>query len=109
LSARDGLLLGVLSNSSPEHDPFIPSFEKHFDVLRFSHRTGLRKPWPEAYAATAEALDLAPAEVVFIDDRIRNIEPASAIGMRALHFTGASELQAQLSELGLHSGSDAER
>ncbi len=95
------LRLGVLSNSAPEHEAQISRFEHLFDVARFSHRTGLRKPAPAAYLAAAHDLGELPEAIVFVDDKPRNIEPAAALGMRALHFRGAPALAEELVEMQL--------
>lgn len=43
--------------------------------------TGVRKPDPRAYAAAVEALQVAAAEVVFVDDLPGNVAGARAFGM----------------------------
>lgn len=100
LRAR-GLVLGILSNSAAYHDEAIPSFAGAFDVAHFSHRTGHRKPEPEAYLVAARALGLSPAEIVFIDDKLRNTAAAERLGMAVLHFQGAAALAGALAALGL--------
>ena len=39
-----------------------------------------------AYALGCEALDLAPSEIVFVDDQPRNVEGARRVGLDALQF-----------------------
>jgi FMN hydrolase / 5-amino-6-(5-phospho-D-ribitylamino)uracil phosphatase len=66
-----------------------------------SCHTRLRKPDPAAYAFAAERLGLAPANMVFIDDRRDNCDAARAIGMVAIHFRGdVAELERALVTLG---------
>lgn len=93
--------LGVLSNSAPEHDPHIQAFAARFDVLRFSHRVGRRKPDPAAYREAAAELGVPPETVIFIDDKPRNTEAAAALGMIGLVFQGAPALRASLRAHGL--------
>ncbi|MEV0390303.1 HAD-IA family hydrolase [Nonomuraea sp. NPDC050643] len=45
-----------------------------------------RKPDAAPYAAVLDALGVAPAEVVFVDDRPVNLAPARALGMRTILF-----------------------
>ncbi|HEY2514889.1 MAG TPA: acireductone synthase [Polyangiaceae bacterium] len=52
-------------------------FDAHFDT-----RTG-KKDDPRAYAAIAAALGVAPVEVLFLSDAPREVEAATAAGMRA--------------------------
>ncbi|WP_214317305.1 HAD family hydrolase [Nonomuraea sediminis] len=63
----------------------------------YSARMGLVKPDPEIYAALAEGLGAAPADIVFIDDRKDNVEGAERAGLTAHHFTDAPSLRAALS------------
>jgi putative hydrolase of the HAD superfamily len=91
----------VLSNSAPEHEPFIPHFDSLFDVLQFSHRTGRRKPRPESYVKSASELGVLPSEVVFIDDKPRNLGPASELGMTSLHYRTVDQLTSDLVRLGV--------
>jgi HAD superfamily hydrolase (TIGR01509 family) len=69
-----------------------------------SCRTGVRKPDPRAYLGAAEALGVAPADCLFVDDRATNVDGARAVGMPALRFTGAPALGAELVERGLLPG-----
>jgi len=57
-----------------------------FDVIVDATHTGILKPDPRAYAAITEALRLAPADCVFVDDQARNVAGARAVGMPAVHF-----------------------
>ncbi len=61
-----------------------------------SHRTGHRKPEPQAYLGAAEALGREPGECLFVDDREKNVAGARAVGMPALRFTSAQKLRAEL-------------
>lgn len=62
----------------------------------YSARMGLVKPDLEIYAALAEGLGAAPADIVFIDDRKDNVEGAERAGLTAHHFTDAATLRAAL-------------
>jgi FMN hydrolase / 5-amino-6-(5-phospho-D-ribitylamino)uracil phosphatase len=66
-----------------------------------SCKTGFRKPHPWAYLGAAEALDRAPAECLFVDDREGNCAGAREVGMQAHRFTDADTLRAHLVELAL--------
>ena len=96
-----GYRLGILSNSAPEHEAHAGPIVSHFDVALFSHRLGQRKPNAPAYLAAAEALGVAPAAVLFIDDKARNARAAEAVGMSAVVFTDAARLAVDLAQLGL--------
>jgi putative hydrolase of the HAD superfamily len=53
----------------------------------WSHALNLAKPEPAIYRHAAEGLRTPPENILFIDDRIENIEAALAAGMQAIHYT----------------------
>ena len=57
------------------------------------------KPDPHIYQLALERLSVAPAESVFIDDFVRNINGARQLGMHAIHFQSRSPMLQALSEL----------
>lgn len=44
---------------------------------------GLRKPAPEVFRRTLDALDVAPAQTLFVDDLFTNVRGARAAGLHA--------------------------
>jgi putative hydrolase of the HAD superfamily len=60
-----------------------------FDVVVDATQTGILKPAPAAYNAGADALGLAPAEIVFLDDMPWNIAGALAAGLQAIEVSHA--------------------
>ena len=94
---RDGgLRVAVLSNSAIDYEPQISRFAHRFDSTHFSHRTGRRKPDPQAYLQLTAELGLDPSSVLFIDDKPRNIEAARDLGLRVCLFRSADQLHATL-------------
>ena len=85
-----GKLLAILSNELDlfygeafrQQLPFLADFEVIYDATH----TGILKPDARAYLQCAEALGVAPEQCVFVDDQLRNIEGADAVGMRTVHF-----------------------
>jgi HAD superfamily hydrolase (TIGR01509 family) len=63
--------------------------------------TGVRKPDERAYTGAAEALGVAPAACVFVDDREDNCAAARAVGMDAIVFEGAVPLRRALASRNL--------
>jgi len=85
-----GRRVGVLSN---ELELFYGSdtmdrldILKELDSIVDGTHTHILKPDPRAYALGCEALNLAPEEIVFVDDQPRNIEGAGRAGLDALQF-----------------------
>ncbi|MEL6363454.1 MAG: HAD-IA family hydrolase [Pseudomonadota bacterium] len=55
-----------------------------FDHVIESHKAGVRKPDPRIYEMMCEALGVAAAACVFLDDLGVNLKPAKAMGMRTI-------------------------
>ena len=85
-----GLATAVLTNDlarfhSPDWIASVP-FLAAIDVTVDGSLTGQLKPAPGAYRLLVEALDLAPEEVLFIDDQPRNADGAQRFGLPAVRF-----------------------
>lgn len=85
-----GLRIGVLSN---ELELFYGAdLIKEITVLRDMHalvdatHTKILKPDLRAYALGVAALDCAAAEILFVDDQLRNIVGAERAGLQVQHF-----------------------
>jgi HAD superfamily hydrolase (TIGR01509 family) len=57
------------------------------DRLVVSSEIGVMKPEPAIYRACLDALDLAPAAALFLDDNEANVDGARRVGMHAVLFT----------------------
>ncbi len=55
-----------------------------FDHVIESSRAGLRKPHPQIYQMACDALGVAPANAVYLDDLGVNLKPARDIGMTTI-------------------------
>jgi putative hydrolase of the HAD superfamily len=64
---------------------------------------GTRKPTHEIYERVLGMTQADPARTLFIDDRVQNLRPAEALGMRTIHFRDAAQLKVDLSGLVLSS------
>jgi putative hydrolase of the HAD superfamily len=58
-----------------------------FDHCTWSHSLFMAKPEPAIFLKTAEALHTEPANILFIDDKLENVEAAAAVGMHAIQYT----------------------
>jgi putative hydrolase of the HAD superfamily len=74
----DGMETGVLGRCA-----WLSGFAHH----TFSHRLKIAKPELAIYQHAAEGLGVAPANILFIDDREDNIAGAHAAGMQAVQYT----------------------
>jgi 2-haloacid dehalogenase len=98
-----------LTNWSAETFPYA---WEHYPVLRrfrdivVSGRVKLVKPDPAIFSEMRERIEaqlpgIQPAQLVFIDDNLKNAEAATALGWHAVHHTSAARTEAALRELGL--------
>ncbi|KAF6162306.1 hypothetical protein GIB67_008435 [Kingdonia uniflora] len=70
--------------------------------------TGKRKPEVDFYLEALKHLEVDPANCIFIDDRMVNVEAARNAGIIGVHFKDAACLQQELSLLGIEFSTDAE-
>ena len=97
-----GLRMALLTNNVREWEPHwrgkLPDIDEIFEVVVDSAFVGMRKPDPRIYELTLERLGdgLRPEECAFLDDSDVNVEAATALGMRAVRFTGNEQARAEL-------------
>lgn len=85
-----GIRLAILSN---ELDLFYGAdfrdklpFLADFDVIVDATHTGILKPDPASYRLCLDQLGLPASACVFVDDQLRNIIGAQAVGLQTVHF-----------------------
>ena len=61
-----------------------------------SFREHLLKPEREIYQLLCDRFDINPAEAVFLDDNIANVEAAREFGLNAIHFKDYEQGKAEL-------------
>ncbi|CCQ74647.1 HAD family phosphatase [Magnetospira sp. QH-2] len=75
-----------------------------FDDWVVSAREKVMKPDPEIYRIVTGRSGYAPHQLVFVDDRIENVEGARSQGWQGHHFKEASLLRNELASFGLLAG-----
>ncbi|CAD5374343.1 Haloacid dehalogenase [Rubrivivax sp. A210] len=99
-----GRELFFLSNM-PE--PFAAHLEREHDLVGwfgdgvFSARVGLVKPEAAIFELAARRFGAAPADLLFIDDHLPNVQAATACGWGAIQYTNAAAVATELSRRGL--------
>jgi putative hydrolase of the HAD superfamily len=86
----------VFTNASQEHAEAVLAllgvrhhFERIVDVRDMRYES---KPQPAAYRYVCELLDVRPAECLIVDDNVRNLQSAKALGMvTVLVWDGSDE------------------
>jgi len=96
--------LYALTNWSAETFPHaLERFEffKLFEGVVVSGEEKMRKPSAEFYKIILDRYRLDPSTTVFIDDSLRNVKGAEAIGITGIHFHNPSQLKEELRRLGI--------
>ena len=70
-----------------------------FDHLTFSSELGVMKPDPRIYQHALQGLGVLPGEAIFVDDFLRNVEGAQALGMAAVYFRSPQQAMQEVDEL----------
>jgi 2-haloacid dehalogenase len=96
--------LYALTNWSSETFPHaLKRFEffKLFDGVVVSGEEKMRKPSAEFYKILLDRYKLDPDKTIFIDDSLRNVKGAEAVGIAGIHFHNPSQLKEGLKNFGI--------
>jgi putative hydrolase of the HAD superfamily len=93
--------VGLISNAWSGLRPWIgnKNFVDIFDVMIISAEVQAAKPDARIYQIALEALGVAPAEAVFLDDSAANVAGARAVGMQAIHFVQPEQALDELKQI----------
>jgi putative hydrolase of the HAD superfamily len=67
-----------------------------FDHVTLSYEVRSAKPEPAAFEHCLAGLDTPPDQLLFLDDRIDNIQGAEALGLRGIQFTDRDDVLLRL-------------
>jgi HAD superfamily hydrolase (TIGR01509 family) len=99
MSISSDLDVGLLSNTNELHwttQQDNSAIQSLFPRAYLSYDLGLAKPDAEIFEYLVADLDLAPSEVLFVDDNAINVAGARAVGITAEVVIGVSAAQAAL-------------
>lgn len=102
LSARHPLM--ILSNTNPIHFEMIRShypLMRHFNECVLSYEVGALKPHAEIYEKAIARAGCSAGECFFTDDLAPNVEAARKLGMDAVQFASAAQLEEEFKARGL--------
>ncbi len=101
LAAQAHLPVVLVTNASLElEEELAPlGLTGHFAHIVNSARVGIAKPDRRIYALAAERAGVTADRCLFVDDRLENVEAATALGMSGLHFRGPDDLRTALTRL----------
>ena len=98
--AKRGTRQVIATNNEARRTAFIRDqmgFGARVEMIFASGHMGVMKPEPTYFAHIVETLEVAPSDLLLIDDREANVEAAVKAGWQAFHFT--IETRGQLATL----------
>lgn len=106
-----GYRTGLLSNLAPR-TPWYDQLhregvDRHFDTVCLSGDTGLAKPDPAAFQDLARKMRVAPAELLYIDDRPQAFMGVEKLGIRTITYESLDRLRQTLHSMGIDWNEDS--
>jgi HAD superfamily hydrolase (TIGR01493 family) len=109
---RSGVPTYIFSNTNDlavahirRHFPFFATFDAH--VLSYEHRS--MKPEPRIYEVVEAVTGCREGAILYIDDRLENIETGRARGWETIHHLDPVATIARVRELGLPTPESGDR
>lgn len=102
LRQNPALKIYALTNWSAETFPVALErydFLHWFDGRLVSGEEKTRKPFADIYQKLIDRFEIIPANSIFIDDSLRNIKGAEALGIKGIHFINPLQLREELNNL----------
>lgn len=102
LKNSGSIRLYALTNWSAETFPVALErydFLHWFDGRLVSGEEKTRKPFADIYEKLITRFDIIPDESIYIDDNVRNLQPAKDLGMHTIHFQSPDQLRIELVKL----------
>lgn len=98
-----GLPVALLSNIDDRLAGLIREFDLYapFNPCLLSCEIGLEKPDPKIYKFLLEEMKLPATSIIFVDDKLENIEAAQKLGFDAIWFSSKEQLQMELKKRGV--------
>lgn len=98
---------GVWGLTNWSHETFHIAFEKFPELTKYLQDTivsgieKMHKPNADIYELALSRFGISAEESVFVDDTLRNVEGAQAVGMAGIHFQSAEQVRSELQALGV--------
>jgi 2-haloacid dehalogenase len=105
--AADGVPLYAITNYPAETFPIAQKKFPFLALFRDVAVSGVErvlKPSAELFNILFRRNNIVPDQAIFIDDSIRNVDAARALGLHAIHFRSADQLEQEMLQLGVLAG-----
>jgi putative hydrolase of the HAD superfamily len=98
---RKNIRVGILSNTASVTHSIVEELidMSYFDYQFLSYRIGREKPDERMFEYVTDQIPYSKEEIMFIDDKLSNVNAAKEFGIKAIHFTGTSQLITDLNSL----------
>lgn len=104
IKARHSLKIAVVSNEGRElnaHRIKLSGLDRLVDVFVSSCYVGMRKPDPGIYRLALDLVQMAPRQVLYVENTPLFIQSAADLGIRGILHTDAASTRAELAAHGL--------
>ncbi len=81
-------------------------FKSKFEPICFSGHLGLKKPQAEIYLHLINQSGLSAEDIIFIDDRLENLQSAKSLGLKVIYYQRENELNDFTPDFTIHRLSD---
>ncbi len=101
-SLRPRLRTAIISNSADgarREEIARYAFDEIFDPIIYSHEVGLAKPDPAVFELACSLLEIAPTEMIFVDDVPGHVAAARDLGIHAIRHRSTPETIAEINAL----------
>jgi putative hydrolase of the HAD superfamily len=98
---KKNIKMGILSNTALVMHSAVEKLidMSYFDYLFLSYEVGMEKPGKAIFEHVTEKIPHPKEEILFIDDRLSNVNAAKNFGIKAIPFTGTVHLIVDLNDL----------
>ena len=102
--------LFLLSNTNAAHIEYVTAqaqrsglgdWRRHFEHAFTSYQLSSVKPEPEIYNRARGQIGLPAEQLLFVDDRMENVEAARALGWQAMHLVPGEDVFERLASIGI--------
>ncbi len=100
---ENGFTIGIISNIEKVTHDVVEDWKmlEHFEYKFMSYQIGHSKPDSRVYKHVIEHLPFKEHEMLFIDDKLSNVESAQECGISSIQFIGLDDLKSSLKKFNL--------